>query len=57
MIFSKKEQEILELLNEEKKTYYVVGGYVRDNLLGKNPNDLDIEIYDTTIEELKKNIS
>ena len=54
MIFSKKEQEILNLLNQEKKTYYIVGGYVRDYLLGKNPNDLDIEIYDTTIDELKK---
>ena len=54
MKFSQKQEEILNKLNQEKKKYYIVGGYVRDYLLSYEPNDLDIEIYNTTIEELKK---
>lgn len=37
---------IKELLSPYTKRAYLVGGCVRDLLLGKDPNDLDIEVYD-----------
>ena len=37
---------IKELLYPYTKRIYLVGGCVRDLLLGKEPNDIDIEVYD-----------
>jgi tRNA nucleotidyltransferase (CCA-adding enzyme) len=33
---------------------FLVGGFVRDFLLGENPKDADIEVYDISIDELEK---
>lgn len=44
--FSSRLIPIKELLSPYTKKAYLVGGCVRDLLLGKDPNDLDIEIYD-----------
>jgi len=34
--------KILSILNENKHEAYIVGGYVRDKLIGKDTNDIDI---------------
>lgn len=39
-------EELKKLLNPHTKKAYLVGGGVRDIILGKTPKDLDIEIYD-----------
>lgn len=44
--FSSRLIPIKELLSPYTKRAYLVGGCVRDLLLGKDPNDLDIEVYD-----------
>lgn len=33
------------------KRIYIVGGYVRDNILGIDSDDIDIEVYDISIEK------
>jgi tRNA nucleotidyltransferase (CCA-adding enzyme) len=33
---------------------YFVGGYIRDQLLAREPNDIDLEVYGITGEEVKK---
>ncbi|MDY0321840.1 MAG: hypothetical protein RBR23_08920 [Arcobacteraceae bacterium] len=33
------------------KRVYIVGGYVRDNILGIDSDDIDIEVYDINIEK------
>ncbi|MEG0685985.1 MAG: hypothetical protein RR425_01740, partial [Erysipelotrichales bacterium] len=33
---------------------YLVGGALRDILLGKNPIDYDLEVYNQSIEQLSK---
>ena len=37
-----KALKILNILNDNKHESYIVGGYVRDKLLGKKSNDIDI---------------
>ncbi|MFA5185058.1 MAG: hypothetical protein WC551_01075 [Patescibacteria group bacterium] len=39
---------------ERKPQALVVGGFVRDALLGKNPNDADVEVYGMSAERLEK---
>lgn len=46
--------EIIERLSSMGKTALVVGGAVRDAMLGKNPKDIDIEVYGMNYEDLQK---
>lgn len=51
----KDKQKILSIIKEIKKQNgqaYVVGGYVRDQLLGLNSKDLDIEVYQLSYDQL-----
>ncbi|MCR4941748.1 MAG: CCA tRNA nucleotidyltransferase [Campylobacter sp.] len=43
---NKELDEIRDLLSAYTKRAYLVGGFVRDSLLGKKNSDYDIEIYD-----------
>ena len=53
--------EILKIFNENNYSAYIVGGYVRDKLIGKKSNDIDIctsatpkeikELFNTTSQE------
>jgi len=57
----KKALEILKIFNENNYSAYIVGGYVRDKLIGKKSNDIDIctsatpkeikELFETTSQE------
>jgi len=57
----KKALEILKIFNDNNYCAYIVGGYVRDKLLGKKSNDIDIctsatpkeikELFETTSQE------
>jgi tRNA nucleotidyltransferase (CCA-adding enzyme) len=51
---SKTGLEILQHLNSAGKLSLVVGGAVRDAIMGVEPKDIDIEVYDITYEELEK---
>jgi len=44
---------ICEILNKNGKECYIVGGAVRDSLLGKEPNDIDFTT-DATPDEIRK---
>lgn len=46
--------EIVNLLHAHHARLYVVGGAVRDYLLGLSVNDIDIEIHDITPERLEE---
>ena len=46
-------QEITELLNSEGGRCYIIGGFARDVLLGKNPKDVDIEVHGLALDELR----
>jgi tRNA nucleotidyltransferase (CCA-adding enzyme) len=41
---------------EELPFAYLVGGSVRDALLGNPPKDLDIEVYQTNLDDLVKTL-
>ena len=43
-----------DLAADEKLSAYVVGGYVRDMLLGRDTNDIDIMVEGDGIEFAKK---
>jgi len=57
----KKALEILKIFNENNYSAYIVGGYVRDKLIGKKSNDIDIctsatpkeikQLFDTSSQE------
>jgi tRNA nucleotidyltransferase (CCA-adding enzyme) len=47
-------QRITDLLNSSGARCYIIGGFTRDLLLGKNPKDLDIEVHGLTLDDLKK---
>ncbi len=53
-----KHREILSMAGtlafDEKISAYVVGGYVRDMLLGRSSNDIDIMVEGDGIEFAKK---
>ena len=49
----KKARSIISKLNEAGHKAYVVGGFVRDSLMGKNPKDCDI-VTNATPEEIKE---
>ena len=44
---------VLIELNNKNMNSLIVGGAVRDALLGKKPKDIDIEIYNVSLEELQ----
>ncbi len=46
--------EIASILKPYTNRAYLVGGAVRDILMGRNPDDFDIEIYDIGINEFEK---
>ncbi len=43
---------VFENLNKKGKKALIVGGSVRDALLSKKPKDIDIEVYNSTLDEL-----
>ncbi len=45
---------IFDKLKENDARLYLVGGYVRDNLLGLKSKDLDIEVFNISLNELEK---
>ena len=45
---------IKDILSNHTKRAYIVGGALRDTLLGKKVNDLDIEVYDIKPKEFDK---
>ena len=49
--------EIQNLLKAENAKVYLVGGCVRDSLLGLRPKDIDIEVYNTPPELIEKTLS
>ena len=49
----KKALSIISKLNEAGHKAFIVGGFVRDSLMGKNPKDCDI-VTNATPEEIKK---
>lgn len=53
VLLNKIAKEILEKLENHGYTAYIVGGYVRDFLLGKTTNDIDI-CTDATTKEMMK---
>src|SRR5271169_4456439 len=48
-------QKLAQVL-EELPFAYLVGGSVRDALLGNPPKDLDIEVYQTNVDDLVKTL-
>ena len=52
-IFDEKATKILEKLNLNRNKGYVVGGCLRDILLGKTPKDIDIAT-NMEYDEIKK---
>lgn len=53
---AKKEviKRIAQKVNKRGGNCYLFGGYVRDRIIGKNPNDMDVQILGITNEEAKK---
>ena len=49
----KKALSIISKLNAAGHEAFIVGGFVRDSLMGKNPKDCDI-VTNATPEEIKK---
>lgn len=49
--------EIQDLLKAESAEVYLVGGCVRDSLLGLCPKDIDIEVYNIQPELIEKTLS
>jgi len=52
--FFKNSSEIINFLKQYTSRAYLVGGAVRDILMGKNVNDFDIEIYDISIKQFEE---
>ncbi len=46
--------DIFKTLRENGASCYLVGGYVRDSLLGIENKDLDVEVFNISIEKLAK---
>ncbi len=46
--------EYIEKINQAGGKVYIVGGFVRDNLLGIPNKDLDLEVYNLTFTQLEK---
>ncbi|WOO89106.1 hypothetical protein R2F61_09620 [Mollicutes bacterium LVI A0078] len=44
-------KQVVDALQANNIDCYIVGGYVRDHLLGIKSKDIDIELHNTTIEE------
>lgn len=45
--------KLLESIRDNGGTPYIVGGYVRDLVMGKNPKDIDVEVFNMTPETLQ----
>jgi tRNA nucleotidyltransferase/poly(A) polymerase len=54
--YPKKLDIIFDKLNKEKATPIIVGGFIRDALLGLESKDIDIEVYSLASYEKLKNI-
>lgn len=50
-------KRVVAALQAKDINCYIVGGYVRDNILGIPAKDIDIELHNTTIEEAHQIIS
>ena len=46
-------KSLLECINSAGGASFIVGGAVRDHLLGKEPKDIDLEVYDIGLELLE----
>lgn len=49
--------EIAKAVNAAGGRALVVGGYVRDRLLGLDPKDIDIEVYNLPVDALKETLA
>ncbi len=47
---------IIHLLEAQGAAVYLVGGCVRDHLLGKKPTDFDLEVYHMSLEKLHQTL-
>ncbi len=47
-------EKILKKLSSKGASCYIVGGYVRDYLLGVKSKDIDIEIYNMSLKDIAK---
>lgn len=45
-------EEIVQRIEQKGGTLLIVGGAVRDSLLGLNPKDIDLEVYGLSYEEI-----
>lgn len=52
-----KTMDVIRSIREAGGTPYIVGGFVRDLVMGENPKDLDIEVYGLSIDKLKEVLS
>lgn len=50
-------KQVVELLQANDINCYIVGGYVRDSILGIESKDIDIELHNTTIDQAYEIIS
>ncbi len=57
LIITKQCLSVIEKLREEKYFSLIVGGKVRDSVLGIESKDVDIEVYGITYEDLVKFLS
>lgn len=48
---------VMGRLNEQGKKPLIVGGAVRDALLGEKPKDIDVEVYNANYDELSDTLS
>jgi len=56
-MFNQHVKDFLKELSLKGARPFIVGGAVRDAVLGQDPKDLDIEIYGVSLKELKEIIS
>lgn len=50
-------KQVVELLQANNINCYIVGGYVRDSVLGIESKDIDIELHNTTIDQAYEIVS
>lgn len=50
-------QDVLKELNDNGNATFIVGGGVRDVLLGQNPKDIDVEVHGLELSDLLKVLS
>ena len=50
-------KQILTAIKDQGGEPYYAGGYVRDQIMGRESKDIDVEVYKTTLEQLEKVLS